>query len=156
LMRHLLARQCERLGIPAAPGHGDDYFAAQAAVIGELKARLAERYGALDDDLVRAQFQLRRAMRERAAADPDGGRHGRAPRVELQRLAGFEPALYGGARLEQERIAEVLKRTRSSLLTRGLGNALHNTVPIAAGPRTVHVRCAEPIAVSPAGADGAG
>src|SRR5262249_29392719 len=49
--------------------------------------------------------------------------------------------------LAQERIAEVLKRTRSSLLTRGLANVVHNTVPVAVGPRTAHVRVAEPIEV---------
>jgi hypothetical protein len=88
-------------------------------------------------------------MREREASDPDGVRKDRARLGELQRLSGFDPALYDHTTLEQERIAEVLKRTRSSLLTRGFANALHNTVPIAAGPRTVHVRVAEPLAVRP-------
>jgi hypothetical protein len=146
LMRHLLARQCGRLGL-AAPGEREDYFAAQARAVGELVRSLVDRYGELDPDLTRAQFQLRRAMRERAASDPDGVRKDRARLGELQRLSGFDPALYDRALLEQERIAEVLKRTRSSLLTRGFANALHNTVPIAAGPRNVHVRVAEPIAV---------
>ena len=50
----------------------------------------------------------------------------------------------------QERLAEVLKRTRSSLLTRGFRNALHNTVPVGVAPRVVHVRVAEPIAVAAA------
>src|SRR5262249_60267330 len=45
------------------------------------------------------------------------------------------------------RIAEGLKPARSSLLTRGLANAVHNTVPIAAGRRIAHVRVAAPIAV---------
>ncbi len=70
--------------------------------------------------------------------------------MELQRLAGFDPALYDRPRLAQERVAEVLKRTRSSLLTRGFRNALHNTVPVAVAPRVVHVRVAEPIAVEAA------
>ena len=67
--------------------------------------------------------------------------------LELVRLAGFDRALYDRPRLTQERLAEVLKRTRSSLLTRGFGNALHNTVPVAVAPRVVHVRAPEPIAV---------
>ena len=148
LMRHLLSRQCERLGLstPRVGGAGD-YFEAQAAALAELEQDLAERYGALDPDLTRAQFHLRKAMRERAATDPDGVRRDRARLAELQRLASFDPALYDRADLEQERMAEVLKRTRSSLLTRGIGNAVHNMIPIAAGPRVVHVRVAEPIAV---------
>ena len=158
LMRALLARQCERLDLPA-PGSDarDDYFAAQARAIDALTRALAERYGEQDADLTRALFQLRRAMRERAAGDPDGVRRDRARLAELQRLAGFDPALYDRARIDPERIAEVLKRTRSSLLTRGFANVLHNTVPVAAGPRTVHVRVAEPIAVTPGagGSDGA-
>ena len=155
LMRHLLARQCERLGL-AVPGERDDYFAAQARVIGSLVRALAERYGELDEDWTRALFQLRRAMRERAATDPEGVRRDRTLVAELQRLTGFDPVLYDRPELSQERIAEVLKRTRSSLLTRGFANALHNTVPVAVGTRTAHVRVAEPIAVhAEAAGDGA-
>jgi len=103
---------------------------------------------------VRAQFQLRRAMREREAADPEGVRRDRARVREWQRLVSLDPALYDRPRLEPERVAEVLKRTRSSLLTRGLANTLHNLVPVAAAPRTVHVRVAESIAVHEAWRDG--
>lgn len=158
LMRHLLARQCERLALGVSgASEPDGYFAAQSHAIEALIRTLAQRYGELDPDLTRAQFQLRRAMRERAASEADAVRQDRARLAELQRLTSFEPALYDRAHLEQERIAEVLKRTRSSLLTRGFANALHNTVPIAAGPRTVHVRVADPIAVLPdaGGADAA-
>ena len=151
LMCSLLARQCERLGLAAPQFPAGDpargYFAAQNAALGELRASLAERYGALDDDLTRAQFQLRKAMRERAATDPEGVRRDRGRLSELQRLAGFDPTLYDRPRLAQERVAEVLKRTRSALLTRGFWNALHNTVPVAVAPRIVHVRVPEPIAV---------
>ena len=150
LMRALLARQCERLGL-ASPDERDGYFAAQARVIDVLRRALAERYGELDADFTRATFQLRRAMRDAAAGDPDGVRRDRARLAELQRLAGFDAALYDRAELAPERVNEVLKRMRSSLLTRGLANALHNTVPIAPGPRAVHVRVAEPIAVEPEG-----
>jgi hypothetical protein len=146
LLGNVLARQCERLGL-AAPAHG--YFASQARAIGELQRGLAERYGELDADLVRAQFQLRRAMRERAATDAEGVRRDRARLAELQRLANLDPVLYDRAELDQERVAEVLKRTRSFVLTQGFANALHNTIPVAAGPRTVHVRVAEPIEVGP-------
>ena len=150
LMRHLLARQCSRLSLApprfdAAPGGG--YFDAQAAAIEELRRSLAEHYGELDSDLARAQFQLRKAMRERGTQDPDGVRRDRARLQELIRLASFDPGLYDHAQLAQERVAEVLKRTRSGLLTRGVRNALHNTVPVAAGPRVVRVRVAEPIDV---------
>jgi hypothetical protein len=146
LMVRLLERQCEQLGLERADPRAG-YFAAQADVVERLKRALAERYGELGGDWTRALFQIRREMRERAEADPDGVRRDRARVAELQRLSGFDPALYDRAELAPERIAEVLKRTRSSLLTRGFANTLHNTVPVAAGPRTVHVRVAEPIAV---------
>ena len=146
LMVRLLERQCEQLGLERADPRAG-YFAAQADVVERLKRALAERYGELGGDWTRALFQIRREMRERAEADPDGVRRDRARVAELQRLSGFDPALYDRAELAPERIAEVLKRTRSSLLARGFANTLHNTVPVAAGPRTVHVRVAEPIAV---------
>jgi hypothetical protein len=147
LQRNLLARQCERLHLPAP--RSDVYFAAQDDAIAELRRSLAERYGELDPDLTRAQFQIRKAMRERATTDPDGVRRDRGRLFELIRLASFDPALYDRPSLALERIAEVLKRTRSSLVTRGLRNVIHNTVPIAAGPRTVHIRVADPIRVLP-------
>src|SRR5262249_29113481 len=126
LMRHLLTRQCERLAI-GAPRTGEPYFAAQARVVDALVRLLAERYGELDADVVRALFQIRRAIRERARSDAEGASRDRARVAELHRLTGFDPALYDRAQLAQERIAEVLKRTRSSLLTRGLANVVHNT-----------------------------
>jgi hypothetical protein len=148
LLRHLLVKQCERLGLspPALEAHAG-YFTAQAATLVELRDSLAERYGELDADVTRAQFQLRKAMRERATQDPEGVRRDRGRLLELMRLASLDPLLYDRPQLAQERIAEVLKRTRSSLLTRGFANVLHNTIPVAAGPRTVHVRVAEPVAV---------
>ena len=159
LLCSLLIRESGRLGLAppslAGPEGGRDYFAAQAGVLDRLRASLAARYGELDKDLTRAQFQLRKAMRERATSDPDGVRADRAQLMELQRLAGFDPALYDRPRLGQERIAEVLKRTRSSLLTRGFGNVLHNTVPVAVAARVVHVRVADPVAVHPAVASSA-
>ncbi len=151
LICRLLIRQCERLGL-ASPEPGlaagpTGYFAAQARALAELQDMLAARYGPLDADVARAQFQIRKAIRERGQTDPDGVRLDRARLLELQRLTGLDPRLYDRSTLAQERIAEVLKRTRSSLLTRGFWNALANTVPVAVAPRTVHVRVAEPIAV---------
>jgi hypothetical protein len=146
LMRRLLTHQCERLGLEA-PDERESYFSAQARAIAGHLRRLAERYGELESDLSRALYQLRRALRERAARAPGVVSKDRARVAELQRLSGFDPALYDRAQLAPERVAEVLKRTRTSLLTRGLANALHNTVPVSVGSRTVHVRVAEPIAV---------
>lgn len=148
LLAALLARQCRKLSLtlPAACT-GGDYFAAQSRVIAQLKQSLAERYGALDDDLTRAQFQLRKAMRERQASDPDAVRTDRARLLELMRLASLDPVLDDREQLSQERIAEILKRMRSSLLTKGLRHGLANTVPVAVAPRDVHLRVAEPIDV---------
>jgi hypothetical protein len=151
LMCRVLERQCERLALAAprfpATAAAGGYFSAQAGVLDELRALLSARYGEIDADLTRAQFQLRKAMRERATSDPGGVRSDRGRFLELQRLWGFDEALYDRPRLAQERVAEVLKRTRSSLLTHGFRNVLHNTVPVAVAPRVVHVRVPEPIAV---------
>ena len=148
LMWALLRRQSERLELPAPTG--GDYFAEQARSIASLRERLAARYGPLDPDFTRANFQLRKAMRERSTGDPDGVRTDRAQLIELQRLTEFDPALYARPSLDQERIAEVLKRTRTSLVTRGFRNVLANGLPIAAGPRVAHIRVPEPIAVEAA------
>jgi hypothetical protein len=151
LMGRLLARQCARLGLPApafdpgAPGAG--YFAAQATALGALRAALAAVHGPVDEDLARAQHRLRRSIRALARTDPGAARRDGERLAELQRLNGFDPALYDRPALAPERIAEVLKRTRTSLLTRGLGNVVHNTVPVAVAPRVVHVRVPEPLHV---------
>jgi hypothetical protein len=148
----LLARQCARLGLPAPPADaaGAGYFPAQAEALAALRTRLAEDHGALDDDPVRAQHQLRRAIRRRAKTDPDGARRDRARLAELQRLASFDPLLYDAPSLAQEQVAETLKRLRTGLVTRGMRNALHNLLPVAVAPRVVHVRVPEPLDVGAA------
>jgi hypothetical protein len=46
-----------------------------------------------------------------------------------------------------------LKRTRALLMTRGMGEALHNLIPRAVAPRVAHVRVPEPVAVGHAYAE---
>jgi hypothetical protein len=99
---------------------------------------------------VRAQHQLRRAIRKRAQGDPEGARRDRALLAEWQRLVSFDPALYDTPTLTQEQVAETLKRLRTALVTRGLRNAIHNLLPVAVAPRVVHVRVPEPIDVDAA------
>jgi hypothetical protein len=151
LLGGLLARQCRRLALPApaldpaAPGAG--YFPAQAATLAALREALAAVHGPLDDDPTRAQHRLRKSIRVLAKRDPEGARRDRERLAELQRLHGFDPALYDRPALAPERLAEVLKRIRSALVTRGTRNALHNLVPVAVAPRAAHVRVPEPLAV---------
>ncbi|MBI5711554.1 MAG: hypothetical protein HZC42_14815 [Candidatus Eisenbacteria bacterium] len=148
LQRHLLQRRCERLGLPAPPAPGDaGYFAAQGDVVREIRRRLEERHGPLDGDFNRVQHGLRRALRELRAADPEGARRDRALLDEWERLERFPADLYGASTLAQEEVAENLKRTRAALVTRGFGDALHNAVPVAVGPRVAHLRVPEPLAV---------
>jgi hypothetical protein len=156
----LLARKAEKLGItvgglsPALPPH--DYFTAQEHAEAALRARLAERYGPHDGDPARALHRLRRAVRARAAIDPEGTRADRARLGELTRLAGFPRAIYDVPTLAQEHIAENLKRTRALLLTRGMAEAMHNLVPRAVAARVAHMRVAEPVAVREAYAQAGG
>jgi hypothetical protein len=151
LLGGLLARQCARLGLPApaiapaAPGAA--YFGAQQATLAALRAALAEAHGPLEDDPARAQHRLRKVIRVLAKHDPEAARRDRERLAEMQRLHGFDPLLYDRPTLAPERMAEVLKRTRAALVTRGLGNVLHNTVPVAVAPRAVHVRVPKPFSV---------
>ncbi|MEO5988641.1 MAG: hypothetical protein ABIU54_07870, partial [Candidatus Eisenbacteria bacterium] len=150
LLGELLVARAASLDCPSPgfdPAHRSGYFAAQARALAAVRTRLAERHGAIDQDIAIAQHALRRKIRERAAVDPHGARRDRALLLELQRLSRLDPSLYGGPTLSQEEMAEVLKATRSALVTRGWQNALHNTVPMAVGPRIAHIRVSEPIAV---------
>ncbi len=160
LARTLVARAA-RLELPAPaldPDRpGRDYFPAQAAQLARVRAALEHRYGPLEADIARAQHAVRRGMRERADTDPDGVRSDRARLAELQRLAGVDPALYDRAAIGPEAVAENLKRLRAALVTRGWRNGLHNTVPLAVAPRTMHLRAPEPLDVRAAIAEtGAG
>src|SRR5262249_13612997 len=76
LMWALLRRQCARLDLPGPAG--GDYFAAQVETITVLRERLSACHGPLDPDFTRANFQLRKAIRERTVTDPDGARADRA------------------------------------------------------------------------------
>ena len=74
--------------------------------------------------------------------------------LEFQRLTRLDPRLYNVAELTQEQMAEVLKATRSALVTRGWRHALHNTIPVAVAPRIAHMRVPEPLAIHSALAAG--
>ncbi len=145
----LLARATQlRIARPSFdPAHPAGYFAAQGRVLESVRDRLAEYHGVIDSDIAVTQHALRRSIRARAEADREGARTDRALLLELQRLTRLDPSLYGVPTLTQEQVAEVLKATRSALVTRGWRNALHNTVPVAVGPRVAHIRVPEPISV---------
>ena len=157
LLGTLLVQQAERLGLEAMdfdPDQPVGYFAAQALVLEAVRARLAARHGAIDPDIAIAQHALRRSIRTLGASDPEGARTDRALLLEFQRLTRLDPRLYDVAELTQEQMAEVLKATRSALVTRGWRNVLHNTVPVAVAPRVAHVRVPEPLAIHEALAQG--
>ena len=148
LQRHLLLRQCGRLGLPAPSAFDDaSYFVAQRDVVREIRRRLEARHGSLEGDFNRVQHGLRRALRELRPADPEDARRDRALLDEWERIERFPADLYGAPTLAQEEVAENLKRTRAALVTRGFGDALHNAVPVAVGPRVAHLRVPEPLAV---------
>lgn len=158
LLGTLLVQRAERLGLGPAgfePKQPAGYFAAQRRMLEAVRARLSEQHGEIDPDIAIAQHALRRSIRARAANDPEGGRTDRALLLEFQRLTRLDPDLYDVPELTQEQIAEVLKATRSALVTRGWRNGLHNTIPVAVAPRVAHVRVPEPIAIHAALATGA-
>lgn len=152
LLSRTLRSRAETLGLPAPTCDperpGRDYFPAQARQLGAVRAALEQRHGPLDADIARAQHAVRKAIRERAVTDPEGARLDRARLAEMQRLAGLDPRLYDDRpAIGPEAVAENLKRLRAALVTRGLRHALHNTLPIAVAPRTMHLRAPEPIDV---------
>jgi hypothetical protein len=65
----------------------------------------------------------------------------------LRRLARLDQALYGRETITQEQIAEILKATRTMLVTRGFFNTMHNLIPRGMAPRIAHVRVADTIDV---------
>lgn len=150
LLGELLVTRAAALGCPSPqfdPSHPAGYFAAQARALAAVREKLTEQHGPIDEDIAIAQHALRRQIRDRAVNDPSGARRDRALLLELQRLARLDPSLYGVPALTQEQMAEVLKATRSALVIRGWRNALHNTIPVAVGPRIARIRVPEPIPV---------
>lgn len=151
LQVNLAARQCARFeitvrGLGSALA-GRDYFDVQAEAATQVRRRIEARYATVEGDFPRFERAARRAIRERTANDPEGARRDRALLGELQRLHGFTRERYPEETLTQEQVAENLKRTRASLVTRGFADALHNTVPVAVGPRVARIRVPEPMAV---------
>ena len=141
LQAGLLASRCGALGLPAPPdARGHRYFEAQHAVEQAIVRELEALGARVTRDPARIQHRARRASRPESRRERD--LYG-----ELWRLSGFPRDLYDAPTLTLEAIAENLKRQRSCLLTAGWRNALHNVVPVPAGPRVAHLRVAEPIAV---------
>lgn len=153
LLSALLLSRAHQLGLtrPSLDPEDDGrhYFAAQAAVLDDIRRRLRETLDITPaDDSV---FQWRRAA-GRYLRRSRGTGAGDAARVagwlrEYQRLMHLDPALYGSPTLSQEQIAEILKATRAAVMTTGWRNRLHNMLPRAVAPRVAHIRVAEPIDV---------
>jgi hypothetical protein len=148
LQAELLRSRCAALGLPEPPDpRGAGYFAAQDAASAAIASELEALGARVERDPARIMHRARRSARPEARRERELYR-------EMGRLAGFPRDLYDTPTLSLEAIAENLKRQRSSLVTAGWRNALHNVVPVPAGPRVAHVRVPEPIAVHEAFAAG--
>ena len=112
-----------------------------------VRARLERRYGSVEGEFPRVLHRLRRAIRLRAAENPEGTRQDRGRLDAWATWQGFTAVDYDTPTLSQEQIAECLKRLRSALVRGGPGDALHNLLPRPVARRVAHVRVAEPIAV---------
>jgi hypothetical protein len=140
-------------------GSDTNFFLRQDAFRMHLVDDLASRYPIEPSDSIdRTIARLKRAITQ-ARADAGADRaaaftHDLAKIDEASRLGGFIRDVYGTPLLTQEQIFESLKRLRSTLLNRGLINALHNYLPTPYGPRVAHVRVPEPIVIDPARACG--
>jgi hypothetical protein len=151
----LLARalEHERAGLEGAEARqpieaaGSGFFPEVQALGQALRARLEQRHGAVEGEFPRVLQRLRRAIRLRAAGDPEGARRDRDQLDAWAMWQGFEAADYDTPTLSQEQIAECLKRLRSTLVRGGPGDMLHNVLPRPVARRVAHVRVAEPIPV---------
>ncbi len=148
-----LTLERERAGLAgrAAPGaYADEpsgFFARAEAVSRELRGRLEERYGPAEGEFPRVLHRLRRAIRLRAANDPQEARRDRARLDVWAMWQGFSAAEYGQPTLSQEQIAECLKRLRGTLVRGRPGDVVRNLLPRPVAPRVAHVRVAAPIEV---------
>ena len=147
LQAAILGRSAARHEVRLEPGGPETFFTRQRQLADQLTARLTERYGDFEGPVWHRLFAMRRAVRQRADQDPDGARRDRRVVHEIERLHRFVPDLYDHPTLTQEQIAETLQQIRSSLVTRGWRNALHNMIPVAVAPRIARIRVPEPIAV---------
>jgi hypothetical protein len=139
LQRGILSRSLEKFGGVAT---GGDFFTQQEAHASALLTRLEAKYGPTEGVLPRRLHTLRKAIlgaRER---------QDRTVLLEVERLTRMTRAIYGGATLTQEQVAECLKQARLAFLTKGFANALHGVMPVAVAPRVAHIRAPEPIAVT--------
>ena len=148
LHTRLLAARSKRFGAMLREPSPEALFAAQDALADHLAARLRDRHGAPDEARQRWLHRVRRASRALERSDPRTARRDLALAREIERLGRFSAAVYGGDSLTQEQIAESLQQIRSSLVTRGWRNALHNLVPVAVAPRVARIRVPDPIEVS--------
>lgn len=158
LLAALLMQRAHLLGLrrpdlTRAPADGR-YFAAQALIQSEIRARLSETYGPLSDDVTQTLRTIQRGIRRSAHLEPERAARDRGLMMELHRLSRIDPALYGNETLAQEQIAEILKATRASLVTTGVFNRLHNFMPRAVAPRIAHIRVAAPMDIRVAVTDG--
>jgi len=143
----LLERSAARHQVALEAGGPEAFFARQRQLAEQLTNRLADRYGTFEGPVWHGLFAMRRAVRERADQDPEGAAQDRRVVREIERLHRCVPEFYDRPTLTQEQIAENLKQIRSSLVTRGWREGLHNMVPVAVAPRTARIRVSEPIPV---------
>jgi len=139
LHENVLRVQMTRFGFDHATVEHLDFFGRQEAFRAALVTDLAARYD------VPSNASVERALRRLTRTVSD--RRDRAAVREAERLGGFSRVAYDVPTLSQEQIYESLKRVRADLVTRGLGNVVHNFLPKPYGPRVAHVRVPEPIVV---------
>jgi hypothetical protein len=166
LQERVLTKRMLAFGFDGGRVDGLDFFSRQEVFRQWLMDDLGSRYAIeAHDSIERTLTRFKRAISgERRALRDDESSEGRACSAmlkadldraeEASRLGGFSRDVYDTPRLSQEQIGESLKRHRATLVTGGLGNTVHNFLPVPFGARVAHVRVPEPILVDPARASG--
>ncbi|CAN5918320.1 hypothetical protein BH11GEM1_BH11GEM1_31090 [soil metagenome] len=159
LQVNLLADRMKHFGYEEPVG-ARGFFERQAAFQQFLVDALEQRHAAEHSpDVDKRVARLARAIRSKvseARRDAASGnteyraalKHDLAIAEEAKRLGECTRAVYGTPLLTQEQVYECLKRIRDRLMRQGWRNVLANILPMPFGPRVVHVRVPEPLAVT--------
>jgi hypothetical protein len=140
----LLARDEVAAGLDADPEDG--FAARQEKLVTALAARLGERIGSGEVDIVELLRQARRWGRENSG-DADRLKEVRKLAETIQRVRRVGPWAWARETISQENIAEHLKRIRNDYCKGSWRDAANRFVPQPVGPRRAHIRVPEPIAL---------
>jgi len=131
---------CEISGIP-----GQSFAQRHDVLVSTLSARLADMLGLANDRELLSD--ARRWLRKQSVRGEDKERTVRKAIETLQRLKRIGPFAWASPMVTKEQVAEHIKRIRNDYCKGTLRDTLNAFIPQPVGPRTCHIRVAEPLAI---------